>query len=107
MSALEKIATGVPGLDTLLLGGLPVGRSTLIAGKSGTGKTVVTLQIAASLARQRVTTLVVAVEEAPSDLRDTGDALSLGISELEASGRLHFTDVTRPMDGPTRPKPEA
>jgi circadian clock protein KaiC len=101
MSTLEKIATGVPGLDTLLLGGLPVGRSTLIAGKSGTGKTVVTLQIAASLARQRVTTLVVAVEEAPSDLRDTGDALSLGISELEASGQLHFTDVTRPMDGPT------
>lgn len=100
MSALEKIATGVPGLDTLLLGGLPVGRSTLIAGKSGTGKTVVTLQIAASLARQGVTTLVVAVEEAPSDLRDTGDALSLGISEFEASGRLHFTDVTRPMDGP-------
>ena len=33
-----------------MLGGIPEGRSTLIAGKSGTGKTVVGLQIAAHLA---------------------------------------------------------
>jgi len=46
MSALKKLETGVPGLDVLTLGGIPEGRSTLIAGKSGTGKTVVGLQIA-------------------------------------------------------------
>ena len=36
MSALKKLETGVPGLDVLTLGGIPEGRSTLIAGKSGT-----------------------------------------------------------------------
>ena len=40
MSALTKLTTGVPGLDVLTLGGIPQGRSTLITGKSGTGKTV-------------------------------------------------------------------
>ena len=56
MSALKKIETGVPGLDRLTLGGIPEGRATLIAGKSGTGKTVMGLQIASNLARNGLTT---------------------------------------------------
>jgi circadian clock protein KaiC len=101
MSALKKLETGVPGLDVLTLGGIPEGRSTLVAGKSGTGKTVMGLQIAAHFARQGITTIVVAVEEAPSDLMDSGDTLGLGLTRLVRAGNLHFTDITRPMDGPT------
>jgi circadian clock protein KaiC len=101
MSALKKLETGVPGLDILTLGGIPEGRSTLIAGKSGTGKTVVGLQIAAHLARTGTKTIIVAVEESPEDIQDSGDTLGLGISRLVRSGALHFTDITRPMDGPT------
>jgi circadian clock protein KaiC len=101
MSALKKLETGVPGLDILTLGGIPEGRSTLIAGKSGTGKTVVSLQVAGNLARQGIKTVVVAVEETPQDLQDSGDNLGLGISAVVRSGMLHFADLTRPMDGPT------
>ena len=101
MSALKKLETGVPGLDVLTMGGIPEGRSTLIVGKSGTGKTVIGLQVAANLARQGVNTIVVAVEESPEDLLDSGDSLGLGISRLVRQGALHFTDITRPMDGPT------
>jgi len=101
MSALKKLETGVPGLDTLTLGGIPEGRSTLITGKSGTGKTVMGLQIASNLVRQGISTIIVAVEESPEDLQDTGDALNLGTSRLVRQGALHFADITRPMDGPT------
>ena len=101
MAALKKLETGVPGLDILTLGGIPEGRSTLITGKSGTGKTVVGLQIAAHLARSGTPTIYVAVEENPDDLRDTGDTLGLDISELLRQKRLIFADLTRPMDGPT------
>jgi circadian clock protein KaiC len=101
MSALKKIETGVPGLDILTHGGLPEGRSTLIAGKSGTGKTVVGLQIASNLAHRGTTTIVVAVEETPADLQDSGDSLGLGTSRAVRQGTLHFADITRPMDGPT------
>ncbi|HET7696828.1 MAG TPA: circadian clock protein KaiC [Vicinamibacterales bacterium] len=101
MSALRKLETGVPGLDILTLGGIPEGRSTLIVGKSGTGKTVVGLQIAGNLARQGTPTIVLAVEETPEDLQDSGDALSLGISRLVKEKKLHFANIGRPMDGPT------
>ena len=101
MSALKKIDPGVPGLETLTLGGIPEGRSTLITGKSGTGKTVMGLQIASNLARQAIPTILVAVEEAPEDLQDSGDSLGLGTSRYVRQGLLHFADLTRPMDGPT------
>ena len=97
---LEKLPTGVPGLDNLLLGGIPKGRATLIAGRSGTGKSVVALQIAASLAREGVHTLVLAVEESPSDLLQTGDSLGLDLTALRDAGHLSVTDMNRPSDGP-------
>ncbi len=101
MSALKKLETGVPGLDVLTLGGIPEGRSTLVAGKSGTGKTVMGLQIAAHLARQGIRTILLAVEESPEDMQDSGDTLGLGISRLVREGKLHFANIGRPMDGPT------
>src|SRR3954469_23129175 len=101
MSALKKVETGVPGLDTLTHGGLPEGRSTLITGKSGTGKTVVGLQVASNFARQGIGTIIVAVEESPGDLQDTGDSLGLGTSRSVRSRTLHFADITRPLEGLT------
>jgi len=101
MSGLKKLETGVPGLDVLTLGGIPEGRATLIVGKSGTGKTVVGLQIAANLSRSGTKTIFVAIEESADDLTDSGDTLGLGISALVQQGMLTFTDITRPMDGPT------
>lgn len=101
MSPLKKLETGVPGLDTLTLGGIPEGRATLVTGKSGTGKTVMGLQIACNLARHGIATILVAVEESPEDLIDSGDTFGLGTSRLVQQGTLHFADVTRPMDGPT------
>jgi circadian clock protein KaiC len=101
MSGLKKLQTGVPGLDVLTHGGIPEGRSTLISGKSGTGKTIVGLQIAAHLARDGVKTIVLAIEESPDDLVDTGEGLGLQVTDAIRSGNLHFADMTRPMDGPT------
>ena len=101
MSALKKLETGVPGLDILTLGGIPEGRSTLITGKSGTGKTVMGLQIASNLARQGIKTIVLAIEESPEDMKDSGDALGLGTSALVRDGLLHFANISPPMDGPT------
>jgi circadian clock protein KaiC len=98
---LIKQTTGVPGLDILTHGGVPDGRATLIAGKSGTGKTVMGLQVAAHFARSGVDTIFVAVEEAPEDLIDSGNSLGLDLSGLVKSGALTFADITVPIDGPT------
>jgi circadian clock protein KaiC len=100
MSAIEKIPTGVPGFDVISHGGIPKGRSTLVVGRSGTGKTIFGLQLAGHLARQGVKTLLVAVEESPKDLISTGDNLGLDISGALREGALRITDASRPMDGP-------
>ncbi len=39
-AGLEKCPTGIPGLDQITNGGLPKGRTTLICGSSGSGKTL-------------------------------------------------------------------
>jgi circadian clock protein KaiC len=45
MSSLELLATGVPGLDQALGGGLPALSFNLVAGGPGSGKTTLTMQI--------------------------------------------------------------
>ena len=100
MSALERIATRVRGFDELLQGGIPRGRATLVTGRSGTGKTVLGLQLAANLAKHDAPVIIVAVEERPEDLCDSGDALGLGFTQLLDAGRLAFADATR-LDGDT------
>jgi circadian clock protein KaiC len=100
MSVVEKIPTGVPGFDIISHGGIPKGRSSLIVGRSGTGKTILGLQIAANLARHGVKTVLVACEESPDDLISTGDNLALDLTGAIQSGSLRVTDATRPTDGP-------
>lgn len=41
---LHKAVTGISGLDEITLGGLPAGRSTLLCGNAGCGKTVLAMQ---------------------------------------------------------------
>jgi len=99
--AIPKLTTGVSGFDILTHGGIPEGRATLVAGRSGTGKTIFALQLAAHLARHNIPPLLVGVEESGEDLLVTGDGLGLELSALRDEGKLHIADLTRPMEGPT------
>ncbi len=44
MKMAERVPSGVAGLDTILHGGFPQGRTILILGPAGTGKTILSLQ---------------------------------------------------------------
>jgi circadian clock protein KaiC len=99
--AVQKLRTGVPGLDVITHGGIPKGRTTLVCGRSGTAKSILALQLATNLARSGTKTVLVAVEEAPDDLRTTGDSLGFGMSELVEKRLVRIADLTRPMEGPT------
>ena len=98
---MTKVKTGVPGFDVLTFGGIPVGRSTLVAGRSGTGKTIFGLQTAAHLARTGTKTIILGIEETAEDLLATGDALGFNLSGLFADGRVHVAEMMRPLEEPT------
>jgi circadian clock protein KaiC len=44
-AVLEKTPTGISGLDNITYGGIPKGRTTLIAGGAGSGKTMLGMEI--------------------------------------------------------------
>ncbi len=41
---VRKIRTMIEGFDEITHGGLPIGRTTLVSGTSGTGKTLLAVQ---------------------------------------------------------------
>jgi len=43
-AGVEKCPTGIPGLDQITAGGLPRGRTTLVCGGSGSGKTLLAME---------------------------------------------------------------
>jgi circadian clock protein KaiC len=45
--ALDKAETGIEGFEDISFGGLPRGRSTLVSGTSGSGKTIFSCQFLA------------------------------------------------------------
>ncbi len=98
---LEKIVTGVPGFEVLSRGGIPRGRTTLVTGRSGTGKSIFGLQVACNLASGGEGAIYVAVEERPADLESTADSLGFGAEALVLAGKLVFMDLRRPATGPT------
>jgi circadian clock protein KaiC len=76
-SGLEKIPTGISGLDEITGGGLPAGRPTLVCGGPGSGKTLLGLSFLVNGARQfGEPGVLVSFEESAADL--TGDVGSLG-----------------------------
>ncbi len=92
-----RITTGVAGLDTLVGGGIPAGDAVLVAGPSGSGKSVLTSQFIAAGVEQGEPGVIVVFEEHPREyLRRAG---ALGI-DLEGMARRGAAEVIylRPLD---------
>jgi KaiC/GvpD/RAD55 family RecA-like ATPase len=69
-----KVATGVPGLDDILGGGLPKGRIYLVEGDPGTGKTTLGLQFLLEGVRRGERTLYVTLTETADELRAVAES---------------------------------
>jgi circadian clock protein KaiC len=93
-----KAPTGISGLDEITGGGLPRGRTTLLAGGSGSGKTVLALQFLVHGARHcKEAGVFVAFEE--TSQRIVANATSFGweLAELRRK-KLFFVDA-QPLPG--------
>ena len=85
----QRLASGVPGLDPLLGGGLLARSATLVSGSAGTGKTTIALQFVLAGAVKKERGLYVTLEEGPAQLIATAKALSLPLAEAIKRGTVH------------------
>ena len=97
---MERVLTGIPGFDFVSLGGLPAGRTTLVAGSSGSCKTLMGLQFLMEGIRQfDEPGVFVTFEETPEDIRRNVEELGWSISALEKKGLFVFVDASPVLEG--------
>jgi len=90
---MEKIFTGIEGFDDITRGGLPMGRTTLLMGGPGSGKTVLALQILVNAATHHGTPgIFVAFEENARRVAANGETFGWDIRALEKD-QLFFVDA--------------
>jgi circadian clock protein KaiC len=75
MIQTERVPTGIAGLDRLIEGGFPKGRSILITGEPGTGKTIFSLQFLVEGLRCGEKGIYVAADEGPADILEQAGSL--------------------------------
>jgi circadian clock protein KaiC len=90
-AAQVYLSMGVPELDRMMGGGLPVGYSLLIAGPSGAGKSLLATAFLAEGARAGEKGVIAAFEKSPGTSRNPR------LDELIASGEVGVID-TRALD---------
>src|SRR5690242_14507895 len=81
-SAARK-STGIPGLDHLLVGGLPADRIYLIEGDPGTGKTTLALQFLLEGRDRGERCLYVTLSETGEEIRDIAKSHGLSLDGLD------------------------
>jgi circadian clock protein KaiC len=91
---IEKATTGIAGLDDLTGGGLPKGRTALVCGGAGCGKTLLSMTF---LVRGATgfgePGLFVSFEESDQDLAKNVASLGFDLADLIARRQLHIDHV--------------
>jgi circadian clock protein KaiC len=92
-ASATKAPTGITGLDDLTGGGLPRGRTTLLVGGSGSGKTILALEFLVHGAREHGEPgIFVAFEETPERIVANAETFGWNLPELQRE-TLFFLDA--------------
>jgi circadian clock protein KaiC len=92
---LLKTPTGISGLDEVTGGGLPKGRSTLVCGPAGCGKTLIAMEfLVRGITEFNEPGVFMAFEESIDDLRSNVASLGFDLAQLERDGDLMLDHVT-------------
>ena len=93
----RRVSTGIPELDTLMGGGIPEFNSLLLAGPSGSGKSIIASQFIAEGLRQDEPGVVAIFEELPVDFINRAAKIGLDFDSPQKTGKLKVIYI-RPLD---------
>ena len=86
---LIKIPTGIKGLDEITYGGLPQGRTTLVCGGPGCGKSLLAMEfLVRGVTQFGEPGVFIAFEETARELATNAASLGFDVAALEADGKL-------------------
>lgn len=92
---VAKLPTGIIGFDQIANGGLPKGRSTLLSGTAGSGKTVLALQfLIAGVRSFNESGVFVTFEESPADLMQNVRSFGWDLEGMVAERKIAVVDAT-------------
>jgi len=95
MAAKKRVTTGVEGLDGITGGGFIPGRSYLISGEPGTGKTIFCLQYILDGNKKGEKGIFVSIDEKPEHLIEDAAVLGWDLQPLLDNGALQILDVSQ------------
>ena len=99
---VQRVATGIDGLDPIMSGGLPKDRLSLVAGTAGAGKTMLAVQfLAQGAASGDAPGVFVSFEERPEAVRQNFRSFGWDIAGWEEAGTWQFVDASPAFDDDT------
>ncbi|NCJ07594.1 circadian clock protein KaiC [Synechococcales cyanobacterium C] len=97
---VQKIRTLIEGFDDISHGGLPKGRTTLISGTSGTGKTLFAIQfLYHGILNFDEPGIFVTFEESPTDIIQNALSFGWDLQQLSGDGKLFILDASPDPEG--------
>ena len=91
---VQRLDAKIDGLDVITHGGLPQGRLTLVAGTSGSGKTIFATQFLVAGAASGQAGVFVTFEERPVRIKADVQAFGWELERWEKEGTLCFVDAS-------------
>ncbi|HDH40806.1 MAG TPA: hypothetical protein ENG12_00125 [Candidatus Altiarchaeales archaeon] len=92
--AINRIKSGIEGLDELIEGGFPEGSSILVTGFPGTGKTIFGLQFLVAGAENNEPGIYLTFEESKKKIYDQGEQFGWDLQKLENEKKLVINSVS-------------
>jgi circadian clock protein KaiC len=92
-----RLATGVPGLDAIMGGGIPAGDAVLLAGPTGSGKSTFATQFVAAGGEAGERAVIAVFEEYPENYVARAKSLGIDLDAMVAAGTLRLLYL-RPLD---------
>lgn len=90
----KRVPTGVPELDVLVEGGLREGKTYLVLGQPGTGKSILCLQFLVRGLMEKEKCLYVAIDEKPADVIDQATSLGWDLAPFIESKEFLILDAS-------------
>jgi len=100
MMQIDRVPTGIKGLDQLIEGGFPKGRSILVTGEPGTGKTIFCLQFLAEGLARGEKGIYVAADEDPIDILEQATSLGWDFEKHIAKKELAILNAATYLSSP-------